>query len=62
MKLQQSMSFKSREEKADLLLQIEQLSDEREDLVQKAVNLKQNIKTLKAELVNRTDMCEALKR
>ena len=37
--LQQS-SYKSREERADLLLQVEQLRDEREDLLQKAVNLK----------------------
>ena len=37
--LQQS-SYKNREERADLLLQVEQMRDEREDLLQKAVNLK----------------------
>ena len=45
-----------------MLLQIEQMRDEREDLVQKAINLKQNIKTLKAELIQRENIAEALKR
>ena len=40
LKISQQGSFKSREERADLLLQLEQLRDEREDLLQKAVNMK----------------------
>ena len=50
LKLNHHASYKTREEKAELLMQIEQLRDEKEDLIQKAINLSQSIKTLKTEL------------
>ena len=43
-------------------MQIEQLKDEREDLLQKAVNLKQNMRTMKSELVQRENIADSLKR
>ena len=43
-------------------MQIENLKDEREDLVQKAINLTQSIKTLKAELVQRENIHDSIKR
>lgn len=45
-----------------MLMQIEQLKDEREDLLQKAVNLKQNMRTMKSELVQRENIADSLKR
>ena len=45
-----------------MMLQLEQLRDEREDLLQKIINLKQNIKTCKSELVQRENIAESLKR
>ena len=53
MRVKMSNSYKNREERADLLLQNEQLRDEKESLLQKAINIKQNMKTLKAELAHR---------
>ena len=38
------------------------MRDEREELIQKAVNLKQNVKTLKAELAQRENIADSLKR
>ena len=38
------------------------MKDEREDLVQKAINLTQSIKTLKAELSQRENIADQLKR
>ena len=55
-------SYKSREEKAELLMTIDQLRDEKEDLVNKAINLSQSIKTLKSELNSREDIANNLKR
>ena len=39
MKMNHHASYKTREEKAELLMQIDQLRDEKEDLVTKAINL-----------------------
>ena len=55
-------SYKTREEKAELLMTIDQLRDEKEDLVNKAINLSQSIKTLKSELNSREDIANNLKR
>ena len=55
-------SYKTREEKAELLMQIDQLRDEKEDLVNKAINLSQSIKTLKTEVNQREDITSHLKR
>ena len=55
-------SYKTREEKAELLMQIDQLRDEKEDLVTKAINLSQSIKTLKTEVHQREDIASQLKR
>ena len=41
---------------------IDQLRDEKEDLVNKAINLSQSIKTLKSELNSREDIANNLKR
>ena len=43
-------------------MQIQSMKDEREDLVQKAINLTQSIKTLKAELSQRENIADQLKR
>ena len=62
LKQQAQGGYKSRQERADLLLQLEQFGDEREDLIQKAVNLKQSLKTLKAELLQRENIADSLKK
>ena len=43
------------------MLKIRVLKEEREDLMEKAVNLSQNVRTLKSELAQRDDKNEALK-
>ena len=60
--MNQQASYKTREEKAELLMTIDQLRDEKEDLVNKAINLSQSIKTLKSELNSREDIANNLKR
>ena len=50
MKAIQVGSYQDVQERADLLFQIEQLTDEREDLLRKCLSLKQSLKTLKSEL------------
>lgn len=62
LKLNHQASYKTREEKQELLMTIDQLRDEKEDLVNKAINLSQSIKTLKAELNAREDIANNLKR
>ena len=62
LKMNHQASYKTREEKAELLMTIDQLRDEKEDLVNKAINLSQSIKTLKSELNSREDIANNLKR
>ena len=50
------------QERSDLLLQIKELTEEREDLLRKALSLKQSLKTLKSELTQRDNVAESLKR
>ena len=62
MKAIQVGSYQDVQERADLLFQIEQLTDEREDLLRKCLSLKQSLKTLKSELTQRDNIADSLKR
>ena len=57
-----SLKQSTRQERADMIMQNDQLKDEREVMSKKIYNLKQNLQTLKQELLHRDDMLEGLKK
>ena len=54
--------MRSRDGHAEILLELEQLRDGREEQMQKTAALKQSVRTMKAELVHRENITVALKR